>query len=303
MGHYPCLTYKPYFLILSKSKIMKTIYKVYLTLLALTLMTTNAFADHKTYLTDLSGQPFDCIDISSIAEVSFRQAHTYTVRIEVNQGHGHCVKADITNRKLSIAYKPDKASRNQDNEQVKITLTAPSFNTINLSGIVKMNLIGPWKLQTAAIRLTEAAKLKGTHLETKELKVELSGCSSLQCRQIDAQTATLNLNEAGHLEGLLNSDQLHINCTDAAKLKLQALNGTSGKTLCIKAQDASNLQLKELPFKQIDVTVQNAAQVWVCPTQSLKVKASDAATVRYVSPSKSLQTDLKASDVSTIKRL
>lgn len=145
----------------------------------------------KTENREVSG--FKAVDISSAFEVEITAQKDFKLEIEADDNLLPLIKSEVEDGKLVI--KTDK-SFNSGNP-LKIRISAPDINSLELSGASKVNLVNVSN-ESLSLDSSGASKIRieGT---TKNFSIEMSGASKLDAENLKAENVSVESSGASNM--------------------------------------------------------------------------------------------------------
>ena len=265
---------------------MKNFRMYLLAVAALLIAACRPVAQENNHIVNLEAQPFSTIDIHSDFIVTLRQADTYSVQIRLPAEMKEYLEAGIKGKRLQVKFSNNTSGRISRNSKSKecrpeIKITAPSFEKIDISGVVELTLAGRFELNTA--------------------KIEASGASHIFGDEIQAETLELDASSASDIQLKLFADCLEAEASGASHIELEPLTDRIGTFLSLDVSGASHVDTKQLPYNSVEADISGASHADVFAVKELKAEATGASHFRYIDSSELRDKDLHSSGVSSIK--
>jgi hypothetical protein len=156
----------------------------------------------KTETRDVSG--FSAIDVSGAFEVEIVAQKDFSVEVEADDNLLELIKTEVDGDTLKI--RSEKSIKS--GSPLKIRISAPNIESLDLSGASKINLVN---LSSDSLHLDSSGaskiKIEGT---TKTFEVEMSGASKLDAENLKAENVSVDSSGASsayvYVTGELKAD-------------------------------------------------------------------------------------------------
>lgn len=242
------------------------------------ILSANAQTDTRNY----SAKDFTTISASYVYSIEVTKGNGYNVSIEAPVSLFDLIKVKQNGNNLDFSLKKElpKKLRNLT-ESIKVTITMPCLEGVDLSGACKLACNGVFSSNG------------------KMFKAELSGASRIKDLCIEAPKVNLEIDGASRAYIFVDTQDVKADIDGASKLEI------SGNAPVIKADvsGASALNAKNVNCTTMDLEADGASKALVCVQKTLKVDLSGAAKCEYIGPEDlNLRID-SISGASTLRRV
>lgn len=160
---------------------------------------------------------FERIKVSGGFEIILKQGNEHAIEIEADDNLHPLILTEIENNTLYISSE----NRLKGSEDIQITITAPIFRRVRISGAVDLQTDG--LIQSKALELDlSGAGDADMHLDVGELRVSMSGAGALELEG-DAKIAHFNISGAGQIEAFeLEAQTVEMDMSGAATAEVFA---------------------------------------------------------------------------------
>ncbi len=220
---------------------------------------------------------FSNVDIDGPFEVTITKSDAFSVTISVEANFRDYVSAVKEGDTLKINLNPRHPFTNfpVGAKTFKAKITMPVLSQLRLSGATKGTISG-FKL-------------------SQDFKLDVSGASSLDMKNIEAGDVELQVTGASRITGDLKANGIKAELSGASKMELEG----SAESILLTASGASNINLLNLPLNSANIKLSGASEATINVKTKLDAVLTDAARLNfYGNPSIG---DISVSGASTIK--
>lgn len=147
---------------------------------------------------------FSGVDVSGVFQVEITAQKDFGIEIEADDNLLPLIKTEVRGGVLRI----ETTEKISSEHGLKIRISAPDIDSIDASGVVKINLSAV-KNNDLRVDTSGASKVK-INGETASLTIEVSGASSIDAENLKAENANVDASGASHVSvfatGELKSD-------------------------------------------------------------------------------------------------
>lgn len=175
---------------------------------------------------------FDSIDLRMSADVILTQDARYSVRIDAPQRNLRQIQTTVRNQTLIIDARGNISTYN---EPIRIYVSAPHFNNINLSS---------------------SGNIKLDALRENHLNLNLSGSGDIQLNQVQLRTAYLSISGSGNVDILGSASFFDISLSGSGNVEARDFRVDSGK---IAIAGSGNVNIAA--HRNLNVTIAGSGNV------------------------------------------
>lgn len=206
---------------------------------------------------DVTG--FTGVEIDGPFEATLTRSDAFSVTVSVQPAFRDYVSAVLEGDTLKIGLNPRHPFTvfpgGASTFRVKITM--PQLSRLSLSGATKGTM----------------ADFKST----ENLRLEVSGASSLKVKEAEAGDVELRVDGASHISGALAAKGIEMDVSGAGKVELAG----SAEGARITASGASRVALLSVPVSTADVRLSGASQATLNVKEKLDVTLADASRLEF----------------------
>ena len=197
---------------------------------------------------------FTRVEVGSAFEVEIDQSGSYSISVTADDNLFDYILVSKQGSTLKIRLK--SASYIATNTKAEITM--PQLRGLELSGASKGTISG--------------------FSSTENLKVEVSGASSLELVDISSGDAKLSISGASSVKGNLKTGDIDFDVSGASTVELEG----SAKDIDVDASGASHVKLADFSVRNADVTLGGASNGTVNLDGRLDAGLSGASHLKYI---------------------
>lgn len=154
---------------------------------------------------------FKGIDVSGVFQVEITAQKDFGVEIEADDNLLRFIKTEVRDGVLHI----ETERRISTGNGLKVRISAPDIESIEASGVSKVNLTG---VRNDQLRVdTSGASKISVDGETAKFIVEVSGASSIDAENLKAEAAAVNASGASHVS-VFAINELRADASGASKI-------------------------------------------------------------------------------------
>jgi hypothetical protein len=196
------------------------------------------------------------VDVSSAFDVEIERGDTYAVTVTVDDNIIDDLDVRLDGKTVRIAMKGSNSYRNVTQEAA---ITMPALSRLRVSGASSADL--------------------GGFASTEPLEMDLSGASSVKCRDMLADDTTFDLAGASSVTCTsTETGDLRLDLAGASEVELAGSGGSAD----IKAEGASSVRLGNFPVGDADVILSGASNGTVNVTGTLDVNLAGSSDLTYL---------------------
>ena len=236
----------------------------------------------KKYSTTISGKSFSEIEACSVFNITLHKSNEYKAKIEVPEEMKDNLIAEVNNGRLflSLDNKDGQCIRFKESD-LRADIYLPSFETIDLSGMVSLRTSDTFNVDNVKILMSGASEIKGLPMTAAIIDVNTSGSSSIKAK--------------------IYTDKMYVRASGASEIDLEPIGGKEGKQLEVNTSGSSEVDAYKLPFENVYIRCSGASEVSLYPTKRLEGRTSGSSDVEYKRISKEVNIDIMSSGASSIK--
>lgn len=255
------------------------------------------------------------VSASAVYAVEITKGDLEKVVIEADKSVMPYVRVNVSRGVLNLSLDdisiPKALKRNM--KPIKAYVTVRELNSVTLSGASKATVKSKFVSDRFAVNMSGATSMSGLVLETKELKINLSGASNVSVEG-SAGNAAIQSSGASRVDLKLSVEDLKIEGSGASRFRFDgaavtgnilysgAVNsiftGAGADKFKIEVSGASNVDFVGFPVKDMDVKATGVSSINANVTQFLSVDISGGSHVKYQG-----EPQLKKVEVSSISTL
>jgi Putative auto-transporter adhesin, head GIN domain len=191
----------------------------------------------------VQGTGFTGLRLAGMLDVELTEAATYSVRLEGPSSVLDELVAEVRGTDLVIRPRQDEWRWNSKNGTVRVYISAPGIERIDLSGSIRLNTPGPLTSSRLALDLSGSGRCD-VKLKNSELSVSTSGSSDVA---LHGQTSQLNLSMSG--SGKVYAFDLAANDVQIATSGSADVEVSANGKLDVASSGSSDVRYKGSPTK------------------------------------------------------
>lgn len=193
---------------------------------------------------------FERVKISGNFEVILKQGNHHEVEIEADDNLHALILTEIENNTLYVSSE----NRLKGSDDITITITAPEYRRIRISGTVDLETEGLIESEELEVDLSGAGEAN-MHIEAEDLRVNMSGAGALDLDG-EAERARYNISGAGQIEAFnLETETLEVEMSGAADAEVYA-----SESLSVHVSGAGSIRYRGNP-SHVSRRVSGAASI------------------------------------------
>ena len=167
---------------------------------------------------------FTGVELRSDADVVVAQGDTPGVKVEAQQNILDVLKTDVHGETLRIEYDHVNVG---GHEPIKIYITTPTLQSIDLSGSGSITSDATWKSETFHADISGSGNLDARVSTAADLRATISGSGGLKLSG-DAANCTLNISGSGHVRAFdLSAQDVSVSISGSGSADVNAARGLS----------------------------------------------------------------------------
>ncbi|MEO7800452.1 MAG: head GIN domain-containing protein [Ginsengibacter sp.] len=141
---------------------------------------------------------FSGIDSRISGDVMYMQGTEYKIELTAQPNVLNVIETPIINNKVVIRFKDDVRVRSH--EQITVKITAPSINSIDLSGSGNVTALSPVNGNALYFKLSGSGNLSLPSVITTSLEATISGSGNISISNGSTVTQTFRISGSGNID-------------------------------------------------------------------------------------------------------
>lgn len=249
-------------------------------LAAVILMAMPMFADKQQLPREVRNLPaFEAIEAERAVDVRLHIGEPHEVVVEGL--HPERILTSVQDNRLIISKEDDKERglrERSENERLVVHVTAPTVQSIDLSGASDLRCDDPIPAQALSLTLAGASDIKLKQVAAEQLTLEAKGASDVEIEGVSGSLLSIDVTGASDVE----IEQVAVNqvVAEASGASDMTIEGTA-KSVTLDVSGASDIEAHRLVAQEVAVEASGASEATVHATDQLTATASGASSVRY----------------------
>ncbi len=203
---------------------------------------------------------FTSVDIEDEFDVKIVQSSSFKVTVSSDESFFDYITVSKTDDTLRIYLNPRHAFTDftVGTKNLRAEITMPVLRGLSLSGATRARVSG--------------------FKSSDSFKLDMSGASSLDMREIEVGDAEFVISGASKVSGDMKAANTRFDLSGASKVTLKG----SGTNSTLTVSNASNINLTDFILETADVKLTSASEATLSPKEKLDCVVSDASTLYFL---------------------
>lgn len=189
--------------------------------------------------------PFECLDLSGLADVVFQQDDTMRVEIEANEKVMERYTYKVENGTLVVKIKDEYRKLKTVNNQpaIRVHVAAPTLKSITIKGASEIKMADEVRLNNdLTMQVSGASEVYADDLRCHNLRFNISGAGKFYLKQVGCTQADLHISGACALdiEDLKSSGNVDMKVSGAGDIDM----GVACHNLTVAMSGASSTKVE-----------------------------------------------------------